>query len=111
MPEELALLATTAAALGVVWGGYVQEGRYSPLALRPPGALAETDFLGACIRCGLCAIRCPTDAMTMVRSDIRCCSIAATTSSTMSSVSCSSVRRASARSIFWLRYGWPCVHV
>jgi len=25
-----------------------------------------------CIRCGLCAIRCPTDAMTMVRSNVSC---------------------------------------
>ena len=28
-------------------------------AIRPPGALAEHDFLGACIRCGLCVRDCP----------------------------------------------------
>ncbi len=28
-------------------------------ALRPPGALAEPAFLGACIRCGLCVRDCP----------------------------------------------------
>ena len=28
-------------------------------ALRPPGALAESEFLGACVRCGLCVRDCP----------------------------------------------------
>lgn len=28
-------------------------------ALRPPGALAEADFLASCIRCGLCVRDCP----------------------------------------------------
>ncbi|HMW51973.1 MAG TPA: ferredoxin-type protein NapG [Rhodocyclaceae bacterium] len=28
-------------------------------ALRPPGALAEADFLAACVRCGLCVRDCP----------------------------------------------------
>jgi ferredoxin-type protein NapG len=30
-----------------------------PQAVRPPGALAEERFLGACLRCGLCARACP----------------------------------------------------
>ena len=33
------------------------------LALRPPGALAETDFLAACVRCGLCVRDCPYDTL------------------------------------------------
>jgi ferredoxin-type protein NapG len=32
-------------------------------ALRPPGALAEADFLGACARCGLCVRDCPYDTL------------------------------------------------
>lgn len=32
-------------------------------ALRPPGALAEQDFLAACIRCGLCVRDCPYDTL------------------------------------------------
>jgi ferredoxin-type protein NapG len=34
-----------------------------PHAIRPPGALPEEDFLGACIRCGLCVRDCPYDTL------------------------------------------------
>lgn len=33
--------------------------------LRPPGALDDTRFLGACIKCGKCAQACPYDAIRM----------------------------------------------
>ena len=32
-------------------------------AIRPPGALAEDDFLSACVRCGLCVRDCPYDTL------------------------------------------------
>jgi ferredoxin-type protein NapG len=45
-------------ALGA--GLYARNASALPaLALRPPGALAEDDFLATCIRCGLCVRDCP----------------------------------------------------
>jgi ferredoxin-type protein NapG len=38
-----------------------------PSALRPPGALAEHDFLGACVRCGLCVRDCPPQILGLAR--------------------------------------------
>jgi len=50
------------AGLGVMgvllWAGYAQKAKSSPLTLRPPAALEEADFLKACIKCGLCAEAC-----------------------------------------------------
>jgi ferredoxin-type protein NapG len=45
-------------ALGV--GLLARQSRALPsTAIRPPGALDEAEFLGACIRCGLCVRDCP----------------------------------------------------
>lgn len=42
----------------------VSDARALPAqAIRPPGALAEDDFLAACIRCGLCVRDCPYDTL------------------------------------------------
>ena len=38
-------------------------GRRLRQRLRPPGALAETDFLGACIKCGQCVQVCPVECI------------------------------------------------
>jgi len=43
---------------GLLWSGYSDEVKASPLVLRPPGAIKEEDFLTACIKCGLCAEAC-----------------------------------------------------
>ena len=62
--KEMAGAAGTAclATLGV--GLYGREVSARPaLALRPPGALAEADFLAACVRCGLCVRDCPFDTL------------------------------------------------
>lgn len=36
-------------------------------AIRPPGALDEEDFQGACIRCGLCVRDCPFDTLKLAQ--------------------------------------------
>ena len=49
-------------ALGV--GLFARQSAALPAtAIRPPGALPEDDFLGACIRCGLCVRDCPYDTL------------------------------------------------
>lgn len=48
-------------ALGT--GLYARSHTLPADALRPPGALAEADFLGRCIRCGLCVRDCPYDTL------------------------------------------------
>ncbi len=49
-------------ALGA--GLYARQAKALPAtALRPPGALAEADFLAACVRCGLCVRDCPYDTL------------------------------------------------
>lgn len=58
---------TSAVALGaatVALTATVARGRELPAnRIRPPGALAEADFLAACIRCGLCVQACPYDTL------------------------------------------------
>ena len=49
---------------GLGLGLYSQRASSLPaLAIRPPGAIDESDFLGACIRCGLCVRDCPFDML------------------------------------------------
>ena len=53
-------------ALGL--GLYARQAKsLPPTALRPPGALSEDRFLGACARCGLCVRACPYDTLSLAR--------------------------------------------
>jgi ferredoxin-type protein NapG len=53
-----------ACMLSLGLGLYVRQASALPAqALRPPGALAEGDFLAACVRCGLCVRDCPYDTL------------------------------------------------
>ena len=60
-------LLRTACGVGLMGMGLGMYSRQaSPLpamAIRPPGALPEEEFLGACIRCGLCVRDCPYDIL------------------------------------------------
>lgn len=63
----MARAAGLAALGGLVWSAYVDEVTASTLLLRPPGALAEEDFLKTCIKCGLCVEACPYDTLLLAK--------------------------------------------
>ncbi|MCC7487815.1 MAG: ferredoxin-type protein NapG [Burkholderiales bacterium] len=60
-----------ACGVGLAAGGlalYAKQARaVPPQALRPPGALAEGAFQGACIRCGMCVRDCPYGILDLAR--------------------------------------------
>ncbi|MBZ0143396.1 MAG: ferredoxin-type protein NapG [Rhodocyclaceae bacterium] len=63
---DAARMACGVGLLGVGIGLYARQAQaLPPLAIRPPGALKEGDFLGACIRCGLCVRDCPYDILSL----------------------------------------------
>lgn len=58
------------AALGAVtWSAYVTHAKASPLALRPPGAIGEKEFLAKCIKCGLCVEACPFHTLKLAKAE------------------------------------------
>ncbi len=58
-------LTGAGAVAGIGLGGLARAARATggTVPLRPPGALAEPEFLAACIRCGQCVEACPYDTL------------------------------------------------
>lgn len=54
-----------AAVGGLLWGGYVNNTKSSPLILRPPAAVPEERFQAQCIKCGLCVEACSYHALVL----------------------------------------------
>ncbi|WP_076416529.1 ferredoxin-type protein NapG [Shewanella sp. UCD-KL12] len=69
--QFLAHSAKAGCAMGLLGMGIAavakQSSQLDPLAVRPPGALSEDDFLSACVRCGLCVEACPYDTLKLAR--------------------------------------------
>ena len=67
--QFLATAVQTAGGIGLLVLGLTATTRHGDAAgairLRPPGALAEPDFLAACVRCGLCVQDCPYHTLTL----------------------------------------------
>jgi ferredoxin-type protein NapG len=54
--------------LGLGLGLYGRQAKALPAdSIRPPGARPEGEFLGACIRCGLCVRDCPYDILALAK--------------------------------------------
>ncbi|MFW2366374.1 MAG: 4Fe-4S dicluster domain-containing protein, partial [Desulforhopalus sp.] len=43
--------------------GKINDANYSPLMIRPPGSVAETEFIQKCIKCAQCIRVCPTNVL------------------------------------------------
>jgi ferredoxin-type protein NapG len=66
--QDSARTAAGVAAGGVGLLALIEQSKSLPAnALRPPGALAEKEFLSACYRCGLCVRACPYDTLKLAQ--------------------------------------------
>lgn len=67
---DSAKMACGIGMLGLGLGLYAKQAQaLPPQALRPPGAGSEVDFLGACIRCGMCVRGCPYNIIELARAE------------------------------------------
>jgi ferredoxin-type protein NapG len=65
---ETAITACGVSLFGAGLALYARQVSAIPAyAIRPPGALPEEDFLGTCIRCGLCVRDCPYDILRLAK--------------------------------------------
>jgi ferredoxin-type protein NapG len=65
---DTARMACGVGLLGLGVGLYAKHAKaLPPAAIRPPGALPETEFSAACIRCGLCVRDCPFDILHLAK--------------------------------------------
>ncbi|MBI1991140.1 MAG: ferredoxin-type protein NapG [Betaproteobacteria bacterium] len=65
---DTAKLACGVGMFGLGVGLYAKQAKaLPPIAIRPPGARAEAEFLGACIRCGMCVRDCPYHILDLAR--------------------------------------------
>lgn len=63
---NIARAAGGAGALGLGLGLFARQAQSLPAqALRPPGVGSESDFLAACVRCGLCVRDCPYPTLSL----------------------------------------------
>jgi len=60
--------ACAAGLAGLGLASYTRQAMSLPAyAIRPPGALDEKEFLGACVRCGLCVRDCPYNTLRLAQ--------------------------------------------
>jgi ferredoxin-type protein NapG len=65
---DTARMACGVGLLGLGLGLYARHATaLPPAAIRPPGALPETEFSAACIRCGMCVRDCPYDILLLAK--------------------------------------------
>ena len=58
----------SAGLVGLGIGLYARQASSMPAqAIRPPGALAESEFVSRCVRCGLCVRDCPYDILSLAQ--------------------------------------------